>query len=251
MTYIFTGKVMPERANVNIDAMIVKIKAVDAGFSGEAVVSVSCSQISVKFDTTDINISLSTLKNYVEDLVRVLVDAYGYLSGRGYDVEVTSVIDPNGKQTVFGVGIEELEKAKNERPLSFQDIVLSVIPKSPHFRPALGDLREAIRSPSDTGFFCYRAVECVRQHFVINEDNNQSEPSWKRLRDTLRIDRSWISPLERFSVPQRHGASSYMSKEDRVLLMQRTWKVIDRFCVYVNRGFKQLPEDEFGILKEV
>lgn len=247
-TYIFSGKVMPERADVNISLPSLTFQAKDAGFSGETIISIARSQISIKLDTTDAGVNLDTMKNYMEQLVRNLVDSYGYLSGRGYDIEITSVVNPNGQQAVFGVGIRELEKSENERPLSFQEL-FPVILKSPHLRHALGDLREAIRSPSDTGLFCYRAVECVRQHFREDEDDDNRAPSWERLRQNLRVDRSWMKPLENFSKEQRHGSSSYMSETDRVLLMQHAWKVVDRFCVYIKGNFQPLPESDFEILQ--
>jgi len=248
VTYIFTGKVMPERANVNISAPPFHVEAKDAGISFDAIVSIGASQVSVVLNTETVNADLSTLKNYVEDTVKILVDAYGYLSGRGYDIEITSVVEPKGKQIVFGVGIYQLEQAQSERPLAFHELI-EVMNKSPHLRRALGDLREAIRSSLDTGFFCYRAIESIRQSFKKAEDGDKDGPSWERLRNALRIDRSWMDYLVKFATPQRHGEMPYMSGEDRLKAMQHAWKVVDRFCVYVRRGFQELPESEFGILK--
>ncbi len=248
-TYIFTGKVMPERASVNISASSFHLEAKDAGISFDAIVSIGTSQVSVVLNTETANADVSTWKNYVEDSVRTLVDAYGYLSGRGYDIEITSVVEPNGKQIVFGVGIPELEEAQRERPLAFHEI-LEVVNSSQHLRRALGDLREAIRSSLDTGFFCYRAIESIRQSFKKAEDGDKDGPSWERLRNALRIDRSWIERIQAFAVPQRHGETPYMSGEDRLLAMQRAWKLIDRFCIYAHKGFMSLDESEFEILKE-
>jgi len=247
-TYVFTGRVMPERANVNVSAFQVQLLATDAGVSGNAIVSIDVSQVSVMLNTETVNVDLHTLKNYMEYIVRNLVDALGYLSGCGYDVEITSVTEPDGKQTVFGVGILELGETKRERPLEFPKLI-EVINKSQHLRRALGDLREAIRSSSDTGFFCYRAIECIRQSFKREEDGKDDSPSWERLRDALCIDRSWINYLIKFAKPQRHGETPYMSGKDRDSAMQHAWKVVDRFCVYVQRGFQKLPENEFGMLK--
>lgn len=249
-TYIFSGKIMPERANVSVSTLSIKVLAEEAGINVDAIVSINASQVSIVIETTDKNADLPTLKNYVEYLVRTVVDAYGYLSGRGYDVEITSVVDPDGKHTVFGVGIPELEEAQNERPLHFPEL-LKVMGRSQHLHRALGDLREAIRSPWDTGFFCYRAVECIRQSFVEKEDGNDKDPSWEGLRNALRIDRSWLEKYTRESADaQRHGSTRYMSEEDRVLAMKHAWKVIDRFCVYAHRGFIPLSESEFDILEE-
>lgn len=252
-TYIFSGKIMPERVNFNVSPpLLIQMQAIDAGISGEAIVSINASQVSIVIETTDKNAGLPTLKNYVEYLVRTIVDAYGYLTGRGYDVEITSVVDPDGKHTVFGVGIRELEEAKDERPLSFPALLgVMGMDKSQHLHRALGDLREAIRSPWDTGFFCYRAVECIRQSFVEKEDGDDKNPSWKRLRNALRIDRSWLEKYTKESaVAQRHGSTPYISGEDRVLAMKHAWKVIDRFCVYAHRGFIPISESEFDILEE-
>lgn len=147
-SYIFSGKVLPERANVNITPIEVKIDAIDAGISGTAIISINVSQVSVVFNTNS-NSDLMTLKNYVDYSVRTLIDAFGYLSGRGYDIEITSVVNHEGKHAVFGVGIPELEKSQKERPLSFQQL-LEAMAKSQHLHRALSDLREAIRSPVDT-----------------------------------------------------------------------------------------------------
>ncbi len=144
VTYIFSGKVEPERASVSISPLSIRIEAIDAGFSGGAIVSINSSQVSIKLDTTSEGVSLATMKNYVEQFVRATVDSYGYLSGRGYDVEITSAIQPDGTQTVFGVGIPELEESRHERPLSFQEL-LEAVGKSPYLHQALADLREAIR----------------------------------------------------------------------------------------------------------
>ncbi len=249
-TYTFSGKVLPERANMSITRPLpIAMEAKDAGISGAGAISILVSQISVVFNTEDSNVDLPTLKNYVEGIVRNLVDAYGYLSGRGYDIEITSVVDPAGMQTVFGVGVGALEQTQSERPLSFQDLK-DVVFKSQELRRALSDLREAIRSPLDTGFFCYRAIECIRQSFRQAEDGDKDGPSWGRLRDMLRVDRSWIEVVKKSADPQRHGGTPYMSGEDRVSAMLHAWKVVDRFCIYVRRGFNPLPEDEFTVLKE-
>lgn len=106
-------------------------------------------------------------------------------------------------------------------------------------------MREAIRQPNDTGFFCYRAIESIRQHFYEPQDGKKDGPSWERLRSSLRIDRSWIGALtESYEASnQRHGKTPYMSGENRVSAMQHTWKAVDRFCLYLDNGAVQLAEE--------
>src|SRR5665648_1082519 len=90
--YVFSGKVLPERATIGITVNGIKIDAIDAGISGTVNVSIIASQVSVIINTNS-DSDIWTLKNYVEYLVRSLVDAIGYLYGRGYDVEITSVVN--------------------------------------------------------------------------------------------------------------------------------------------------------------
>jgi hypothetical protein len=246
--YVFSGKIIPERAAVDVSPPVkLQLRAEEADLAFGAVVTIGVSQVAAVVNTTSAQVDLSTLKNYVEDLVRVIVDAAGYLTGRGYDVEITSVVDSEGRQQVFGVGIPSLEKTQNERPLKFQD-VLPLAMKSEHLRRALGDLREAIRSPVDTGFFCYRAVESIMQHFRKEEDRDDKGPGWERMREVLRIDRSWIEYLKGKADLQRHGLTPYMSGENRSIAMQHAWKVVDRFCVYAHGGYIPPDKKEYPLL---
>lgn len=151
--YVFGGKVMPERAAVSVPTFELRVDAKDMGIACEASISIGVSQVSAVVKTSGEEVDLLTLKNVVESLVRAEVDALGYLWGCGYDVEITSVVESSGNQVVFGVGIPELQQTKNERPLAFED-VWQVMSQSEYLRRALGDLREAIRSPLDTGFHC-------------------------------------------------------------------------------------------------
>jgi hypothetical protein len=195
--------------------------------------------------TTD----LETLKNTIEDLVRAEVDACGYILGRGYDVEITSCLGPEGRHTVFAVGIDEIEQMQIERPLQFSDL-RPIVMESRHLRRALADLRQSIRSPFDTGFFCYRAVECLRQYFV-EQGYSGDKASWDRLRDVLRVDKAWIMEIKKHSDAPRHGKIADVSGNDRVSMMKLAWKVVDRFSVYVHTGYKPLPEKDYPMLQLV
>jgi len=245
-TWIFHGTVLPERAGLDISSPVkISFSAEEAGISGEAILSVGASHVSIVVSSDDTEADLETLRNYVDYVARSTVDVYGYLSGRGYDLEISSVVDRDGRQTVFGVGIEDIENLQQERPLVFQE-VLGLMSRSHSLPRALADLREAIRSPWDTGFLCYRSIETVMQHFAAEDETaGDRKPAWERMRSALRIDESWIAPLKHPADRQRHGRAAFMSGTDRVSAMKRAWKVIDRFCLYLNGGSAPLgPEYE-------
>jgi hypothetical protein len=248
-TFTFFGKVLPERDNLRIPMITeVKIEAREAGIKFDATISISASQVFVVLRNVEGSGDIITLKNYAEYLVRTIIDAQGYISAKGYDVEIVSFADSNGKTGVFDVGVLHKDLEENKRPLHFHEVTI-IVWQSPHLRRALADLRESIRSPVDTGFFCFRAIESIRQYFVKAEDGKETAPSWERLRTTLRIDRSYFAKVQTFAEPQRHGETPYTSGEDRIDLMRHAWQVVDRFCLYLLRGRQQLPDTEFDLLK--
>lgn len=251
--YKFSGNISPEIGvppDFSLSTLPMPLKAIEADICFEATISISGSQVSITVRNLDENADLVTLKNYVRVAVMGAVDMLNYLWGQGWDVEVTSVRKPNGEQVYFSAGVQELYEAQAERPFAFEreqqfEQLWQVVLKSQHLRRALGNLREAIRLPEDTGFFCYRAVESIRQHFWKEGDRDDRNQSWVLLRKALRIDKSWIDALTPFAEEQRHGGTPYMSGEARVSAMKRAWKVVDRFCVYLHRDCVDLPESEF------
>lgn len=247
--YTFSGRILPERANVTLGQITFEgLHSPGTEFEGKLTVSIHASQILMHVETEEGNLDIFTLKNSLESLVKTEVDSYGYISGRGYDVEITAVVDENGSQTVFGVGMPEIEKDSPSRPFSFEK-VLSLTVKSIHLRHALGDLRETIRSPFDTAFFCYRAIEDVRQHFCSDDTDDKSRrESWEKLRTFLRVERSFISKLEHIAKNQRHGQFNSMDTKERSDYVLRVWKIVDRFCIYLERKETPLSPEEFPLL---
>ena len=98
---IFSGKVLPERCNVNFDSPSV----IYVPTYGAVVIKILKSIVTVELSIDNANNdSLSTLKNFVEGMVRVIVDTLGFCNSCGYDVEISSVFDISSKDmVVYGV----------------------------------------------------------------------------------------------------------------------------------------------------
>jgi len=225
------------------------VAAVGTPLSFKANLSIRGSQVSVVVQSENVNNDLASLRNYVRQCVRSAVDMLNYIWGQGFDVQLTSVVNLNGEHIVFNVEIPELSTAQAERPLTVEQL-WKLVCESQYLRRALGDLRESVQQSEDTGFFCFRAVESIRQYFWQEKDGENKKPSWERLRNELRIDKSWIDALKPFADKQRHGSTDFMSAQDRTSAMQHAWKVVDRFCVYLYRGSVTLPENEFELLTD-
>lgn len=244
--YVFTGRLVPDLCDINLAVpVLLQMHAVDAGFECDVIISICNSQVSATIKNFSGNFDLLSLRNYVRDAIRTFVDTLNYIHGCEYDIEITTVVELNtGQSVVFNAGIPELFEVQSERPLAFDKVWLLARDSQP-LRNSLANLREAIRQPNDTGFFCFRAIESIRQHFYEPEDRDKDKPSWERLRNSLRIDRSWIDALTQSyeAGNQRHGKYPYMSGENRVSAMLHTWKVVDRFCIYLDNGAVQLAEE--------
>ena len=224
----------------------------------DAQVVINSAQIMVVVHCQDPVDDLETLRNSVETVVRGIVDAFGYVEGRGYDVEITSVIDSAGQTwQVFPVEVSAIQSTKGERPVTFGELHALLNPRTEaiddeasfklmQLRIALGDLREAIRSIDHSAFFCYRAIECLRQCYAERNGRDSDatrRASWVRMREELCICRSWIDEIEEASILERHGGHKPTSGEQRTALMLRTWKVVDRFIMSAKLGFQPLSEE--------
>ena len=259
--YTFAGKVLPERTYVSIGpfpTFNVHVGLPEVSIDFEANVVIDNAQVAVVVRSHLEIANLETLRHSVEHVVRGIVDAFGYIEGRSYDVEITSVIDMSGKHSlVFGLEVGALQATKRERPVLLPDLLRLLISPSSfgvedasfklmQLRLAMGDLREAIRQVGQSAFFCFRAIECLRQCYVepgAEDSDVTRRTSWETMGKELCIEKTWIEPVRMASIPERHGSQRTTTAEQRIELMLRTWKVIDRFIMSAKSGFQPLSED--------
>lgn len=246
-TYIFTGRVIPERAEINVNPVKISFIARVAGFQGEITISIASSQICARLETRDIDVKLEMMRNYVEHTTRTLVDLYGFTDGNGYYTEISYVAAPQG-QTILNQPIDELEEIEMERPLPFQKL-LPIMVKSHLLPRVLNYLREAVRSPFDTGFMCYCAIDTIRNNFR-KDDDFQDQQSWDRMLENLRIDKSYIKVIQDYAKSQGALGPMHMPESERHKVLINIWKVVYRYCMYVMDNYQPLSASEFSILKE-
>jgi hypothetical protein len=253
--YIFNGRVHPERAHVTLSQPL----SCDVRFKGRQdvynlIITVDVGQVNIIVDTKKHD-DLYTLKNLVRDCVANVIDAYGYLKGRTHHVEITSVVDTETLESiVFSIEIPVIADSSAERHIKDFDIVLGLAMDSPQLRRALASLRHAMASVGETAFFCYHAVESIKCHFYLPEedpnDEKCSKKAWERLRNALRIEKEFIVEgiKKLFADEQRHGLDPHITDFERAQLFSRTWQIVDRFCVFLQMGVDTLPKESFKLL---
>lgn len=236
-TYTFWGKIHPERTNITL-GQLESTLFIDVNknyrICGQLITSIMCSQISAVFKSDAKVEDIFTLKNAVMDAVRLEVDIVGYIAGCGFELEITGVLLPEGNTIIFGVEIPLLYCDYESRRNKFNEIEIIGLFKdesADYLRRCLADLRQAIRTPRDTGFFCYRAIETIKTFFCRTYNCND-KLGWEQLRTMLKINRDIIERVKQFADPVRHGDNIIINDEERGQIFQITWDIVERYIDY-------------------
>jgi hypothetical protein len=216
--YIFSGRIYPERYGLGINPIShTTIKHYDGALSRMRI-SIFAGQVTatVHTDSTD---SMYYMKNRVSRQVRNLADSAGFIAAAAFDVEITTCISPDGSHTIFNTAFPDLtqhtwDSAESQRVFN---LLVGQAGTSAYVRMALSDLRNAIREPLDTCVNCYRAIESIRQEYLVGDvdDKEARKQSWVRLREATGATESDLDWLKELATPRRHGASIDEPEEQR------------------------------------
>jgi len=188
---IFSGIVHPERAAVSISEITQELSLADGTDLGRLKLAISASQISAMLESTLQDIDLLTLRNSIFPRIESLVDNLGFNLGCGYQVEIVQAVElSTSKVTVFGVGLNFLQHKYTKEELLKQFGRISSLSKGiegAYFQRVLAMLRNAIRSPFETGLYCFMAVESLRNIYCL-KNNLDPEQEKTKSWDLLRVD---------------------------------------------------------------
>ena len=247
-TYIFVGKVIPEFTaqgnsfNVKITGVHFIFKDEKEAVASEVNIKLKNSLLicECKFDKEVVNPPnlMSTLKTYLHSLT----DALGYEQGRAYDIDVITCFDSQNKP--FNFWDESLKGlcSSEKRPYKSLEIVTNLYGNfefSETMKLCYANIREAIRFPNDTPFFCYRAAENIRQYFVKKHNISDPDKSWGKMWKSLNYnDKKYFTDLSKISAKVRHGDIIAMSIIERSEMLEKTYVVIDKFTEYAINEIK-------------
>jgi hypothetical protein len=245
-TYIFLARVRPEAATIRLDVTNPPLTLRVGGTSAKDCtlrLLLAGSDVALHVTTSEVVEDVATLKNQIQTVTNAIFDGTTYYTGLVVTVEITSVILEHPWLARFENKSEGVEREAHASALR-HDIFFSLAIESVDLRSALSDLREAIRSPNDTGFFSYRAVETIMQSF---RENAEEEPKrvWPRFRESLRISAEYVKAMTAFSTSNRHGVVVPVSAQAREELLIRARTVIHRFAAFLAVQRKPLSSSEF------
>lgn len=178
------------------------------------------------------------MRNIIDDHIRAHLDFIGHKRGGLYHLDIVGSVVPDfSDYHFFGQSIPALAELKNNTVYGAGkfDIRLDEIELvlgSVAIKLALADLRKAKDNAVDSGFYCYRAVESIRQEF-----GEVAGTAWEHLRDSLKVDRPYIDYFQRWANPRRHGKSVPISDGERKNALIIADEIVDRYIKYkMNKG---------------
>lgn len=200
----------------------------------DAQISIILNQVAVWVDSnTEWNIF--DLRNVVKIIVQNEIAIIGYLKGYAYEVEIRRILQSElGIDYVFGIDIPCIaERNKSINPLEkITTIRKKIIGSDGIFlHRCFNDLVMAMKNPDDTGFYCYRAIESLREHCTakFNINTNNLPLQWEKLREIAKCDKETIIFIKEKADAVRHGGFTSITSEIREELFLKTWDIVDSY----------------------
>lgn len=227
-TYSITGIVHPERADVTIENVCALINESD-----QFNYSVYKSRIAGLLTTQEPIENYNNAAFIAQRCVRGITDALCFTNGCGYDVEIIQLLDnQSGHHRVFGVNepaitsLNILQRISTEKVAELLQTSVAI-----DLERTFSDLREAIRKPSDSGFYCYRAIECLMNYYR-HQHSYSKKQAWEHLRNTLNVTEETTMLIKAAADPIRHGNVREKSKLSRDDVLLKTWGIVESFINY-------------------
>lgn len=177
--------------------------------------------------------------------VQALLDALGYHLGGALEIQMIggmvdnkAVIFPAIRRPFF-VAVEGNRVEEDQfLPYALNAIV------NPHLRHALADVRQALALDDDCAFYCFRAIESLRQNYVDGDDDDRRvrDALWEALKTALNVTRDEIDEIGEAAIPRRHGGHLDLDYAKKVEMVITTRKLVGR---YVDSLPKPEPVPEF------
>ena len=227
----FSGVVLPERAPLSVSNVHSQI--VDATGKAHATITLNiyANQVTATVESDEPN--LYTLRNLVRSETEFVTSVAGFLLGHGYDVEITKVFDLQLASTqVFGIDIPVVSQRAQGRDVPA--VVNAIFPlcygsDAVYLRRCLADLTAALRRLDDAPFYCYRALESLRQSFGAGLSDGEQ---WQAMAQALGSSKEEMEPLRSLAFPARHGAAKPLTDDERGKIYMYTWDIVERYIDY-------------------
>lgn len=238
--YLFTGIILPERAQLSLQNSRGFTHMV-SGISGGVRVSIVNNQLAVWVES-DHEWDIFDLRNLVKTWVQNQLAMVGFLLGYAYEIEISRVLNPQKSiDYVFGVDIPCLASRSAGLDVAAELERLDRKCFGPHgvfLHRCFTDLSFAMKHADDTGFYCYRALESLVHHCMTINDipKSKKKSGWEKFRESSGSGEDLVYSIKYAADPLRHGEAASVSARAREELLGNTWDIVTRY-------FDSLPDN--------
>jgi hypothetical protein len=165
----------------------------------------------------------------VEARIRSVLDCLGFVLAASLEIEMTtgradSVAIIGGHTALPAFSRVGGDRVDPEHLGAY----LAAAQGNANLRHALADIIMALRLSSDTAFYCFRAIECLRQDFV-QDGTRDKHASWNRLHAAMGTSLEEMQVLTGLATARRHGETPKISHDEKLALVRWTREVIGRY----------------------
>lgn len=230
--YTFIGIVLPERAQMSL-SFNHDITLGD-GASGHINCSVINNQL-LAVMTIDSEMDVLSLRNLTHLMIQNHFSAVGFYTGHYYDVRIERVYnDDLSLNYVYGIENRDIKDFWGE--IDLLDLMNQYTHKASgqqgiFINRCLGDLMNALKNVEDAAFFCYRAIETLRNHNSLRENliNVSETRQWESFRNNAHCERAEIEFAKKYADDLRHGRPVALSGEEIREVLINTWSVVRKY----------------------
>jgi hypothetical protein len=232
--YLLQGVIHPRRAQIAQHSFALKFQHVSTGNRASLRARILMNELSIRVESTD-DWDIFDLKNVARYITQTDLAIIAYLTGCAYTVEIVRITCQEKKlDVVYGIDIPSI--TNRSRDLDFETALtnlrqLCVAEGGVYFQRCMNDLLLAMQHPEDTAFFCYRAIEALKNHSVSTWHGQPKNTSsqWQFFRDIVKCEKEDLDFIKREADPLRHANRLIDRGEDREVLFMRTWEIVEKY----------------------
>jgi len=231
-TYIIKGIVHPERAQISMGPMEFELHHPTTGHNAKVRLNVVLNQVTLLVDSQS-DWDIFDLRNVAKQVVADHLAMVGYTKGYAYDVEIRQILNPAKEvDYVYGIDIPCIEERNKNKDIGSEMTKImahSGGAEGIFVRRCLNDLAMSMKHPDDTAFYCFRALESLKQFCRVKFNLEEESKQWEKLSEITGFGKEDIKFIRDLAFPSRHGDVVGITSEDRKNIFLKTWDVVDAF----------------------
>lgn len=231
-TYILKGIVHPERAQISMGPIKFELHHLATGNNASVRLNVVLNQVTVLVQSQS-DWDIFDLRNLAKQVVADHLAVVGYIKGYAYDVEIRQILNlAREVDYVYGIDIPCIEKRNKDKDLGSEitKIMAHLNDTEGIFvKRCLNDLAMSMKHPDDTAFYCFRALESLKQFCRVKFNLEEESKQWEKLSEITGFGKEDIKFIRDLAFPSRHGDVVSITSEDRKSVFLKTWDIVDAF----------------------